>query len=55
MKFETVKYWDRIFITPAVSVVLDASFTGYKYITLSFLKWSLDIEWGHLNNLNNKL
>ena len=50
MKFEIVKYWDKIFIFPVLSVVLDTSFTGYKYFTISFLKWSLDISWPHVND-----
>jgi len=49
MKIELVKYWDRIFITPALSIVIDTSFVGYKYLSLSFLKWSLEISWDYVD------
>jgi hypothetical protein len=49
MKIDLVKYWDRIFITPALLIVVDSSFIGYKYLSLSFLKWSLELSWGHIN------
>lgn len=50
VRFERVNHWDKIFITPAISIVLDTSFTGYKYISLSFLRLSLDICWDYVNN-----
>lgn len=49
MKFEIVNYWDRTYIIPTISVVFDKSFTGYKYLTLSFLKYGLEISWSHHN------
>jgi hypothetical protein len=49
MKIEKIKYWDRFFITPAISIVTDQSFTGYRYLSLSFLKWSLEISWDYID------
>lgn len=49
MKFEIVQYWDRTYIIPTISIVTDISFTGYKYLTLSFLKRGLEISWSHTN------
>jgi hypothetical protein len=48
MKIEYVGYWDRFFITPAISIVWDPTFVGYKYLSISWLKHSIEISWGHV-------
>lgn len=52
MKFEFVSYWDRFYILPAVAVVFDPMYNGYKYISISWFKQSLEISWGHLDGSN---
>lgn len=52
MKFELVEYWDRLYILPTIAVVFDPMFNGYKYISISWLKQSLEISWGHINESN---
>lgn len=46
MKIEYVGHWDKFYILPAVSVVLNPLFTGYKYLSLSWFKGCIEISWG---------
>jgi hypothetical protein len=54
MKFEFVDYWDRFYILPTFVVVVDPMFVGYKYLSISWLKRSLEISWGHIEKGNGK-
>ena len=54
MKIEYLGYWDRIFITPAIAVVMDPLYVGYKYISISWLKGSIEISWGHVKENTNE-
>ena len=54
MKIEYVSHWDKLYLTPAVSVVLDPMFVGYKYLSISWLKGSIEISWGRINRSNWK-
>jgi hypothetical protein len=47
MKIEYIDYWDRFYIFPAISIVLDPLYTGYKYLSISWFKGSIEISWGH--------
>lgn len=46
MKIEYVSYWDRLYLIPTIAIVLDPMFVGYKYLSLSWLKGSIEISWG---------
>ena len=52
MKIEYVSHWDKLYLAPAVSVVLDPMFVGYKYLSISWLKGSIEISWGRINRSN---
>lgn len=52
MKFEFVGHWDRFYVLPAIAVVFDPMFNGYKYISISWFKQSLEISWGHIEGNN---
>ncbi len=48
MKIEYVSYWDRLYLIPTIAIVVDPMFVGYKYLSLSWLKGSIEISWGHV-------
>ena len=52
MKIEYVSYWDRFFITPAIAIVMDPLYVGYKYISIGWFKGSIEISWGHIEEGN---
>jgi hypothetical protein len=54
MKFEFVGHWDKFYITPSVAIVLDPMYNGYKYVSISWFKRSLEISWGRIKESNNE-
>jgi hypothetical protein len=49
MKIEYVGHWDKFYITPSISIVVDPMFVGYKYLSLSWFKVSIEISWGRVD------
>jgi hypothetical protein len=54
MKIEYVGYCDRFFITPAIAVVIDPFYVGYKYLSINWFKGSIEISWGHVKENTNE-
>jgi hypothetical protein len=48
MKIEYVGHWDKFYITPAIAIVIDPFYVGYKYISISWFKHSIELSWGHI-------
>jgi hypothetical protein len=54
MKIEYVGHWDRFYITPSVAIVLDPLYNGYKYLSISWFKHSIELSWGHVKGANDE-